>query len=82
MRQKILVLVFGFISCVMMAQEVELVAKKRLWQQQKRDTSALRLALEIAKAYKLNQPDSLTKYAQWGMWAVSSPLWEAWHETV
>lgn len=67
MRQKILVLVFGFISCVMMAQEVELVAKKRLWQQQKRDTSALRLALEIAKAYKLNQPDSLTKYAQWVM---------------
>ncbi len=67
MRQKILVLVLGFFSCVLLAQDADVASKKRQWQQQKRDTSGLRLALEIAKAYKLNQPDSLTKYAQWVM---------------
>ncbi len=67
MRQKILVLVLGFFSCVLLAQDADVASKKRQWQQQKRDTSGLRLALEIAKAYKLNQPDSLTKYARWVM---------------
>ena len=52
----------------MLAQEsTDMAEMKRQWSRQKRDTTGLRLALEIAKGYKLNQPDSLTKYAQWVM---------------
>ena len=68
MRLRVLVLVFSFFNCAVLAQDGDALKDlKRQWQQQKRDTSGLRLALEIAKAYKLNQPDSLTKYAQWVM---------------
>ena len=61
MRLRVLVLVFSFFTCAALAQNGDALKDlKRQWQQQKRDTSGLRLALEIAKAYKLNQPDSLT----------------------
>lgn len=39
--------------------------KKKQWQSLQSDSSGLTLALEIAKAYKLNNPDSLAKYADW-----------------
>ena len=68
MRLRVLVMVFSLFTCAVLAQDGDALTDiKRQWQQQKRDTSGLRLALEIAKAYKLNQPDSLTKYAQWVM---------------
>lgn len=43
----------------------DLVQKKRQWHALQSDSAGLSLALEIAKAYKLNNPDSLAKYANW-----------------
>ncbi len=57
-----------FGSMGLLAQETsDQTDLKRQWSRQRKDTIGLRLALEIAKGYKLNQPDSLTKYAQWVM---------------
>jgi hypothetical protein len=51
MRLRVLVLVFSLFTCAVLAQDGDaLMDLKRQWQQQKRDTSGLRLALEIAKA--------------------------------
>lgn len=38
---------------------------KRLFEKQKGDTASLTTALAIAKTYKLSNPDSLIKYANW-----------------
>lgn len=43
----------------------DLEEKKRKLAQLKSDSSGLTLALDIARSYKLNNPDSLSKYAQW-----------------
>ena len=57
-----------FGSMGLLAQETsDQTDLKRQWSRQRKDTIGLRLALEIAKGYKLNQPDSLTKYAHWVM---------------